>query len=214
MPPSACSDQLARLRGAGCGARCRRLRGGAGYDSLWAASTWSCRARGYEPSPMDPDEPDPRPVVALAHLAGYTERIRLARPRDPPAAQPARAREAGGEPRRAHRRPADCSASGWVPRARAARAGRADGGRGARADEYLAAMRSLWEDEAPAYERPPRGVRVAWTPISRPCRGRCAGGPMPDQRSRCSGRGAAVGVAAPGGRARRRGSATLGRPRP
>ena len=101
---------------------------------------------------MEPDEPILDPVVALAHLAAHTEQHPLGhRARDPPAAQPARAREAGGQPRRGERRPADLGLGvGYLePELRAL--GVPMAGRGARADEYLAAMRSLWEDEAPAY---------------------------------------------------------------
>ena len=101
---------------------------------------------------MDPDEPILDPVVALAHLAARTERIRLATgivilPQRNPLVLAKQVASldvlTGGrlvlglgvgylEP--------EMSALG-VPMA----------GRGARADEYLAAMRSLWEDEAPAF---------------------------------------------------------------
>ena len=48
-----------------------------GYDSLWAGDHVVVPRPRVEPSPMEPDEPILDPLVALAHLAGRTERIRL-----------------------------------------------------------------------------------------------------------------------------------------
>lgn len=123
-----------------------------GYDSLWAGEHVVVPSPRVEPSPMDPDEPILDPLVALAHLAGRTERIRLGTgviilPQRNPVVLAKQVASldvlAGGrlilglgvgylEP--------EMRAVG-VPMAR----------RGSRADEYLVAMRSLWQDEHPAY---------------------------------------------------------------
>jgi probable F420-dependent oxidoreductase len=123
-----------------------------GYDSLWTGEHVVLPSPRVEPAPMEPDEPILDPLVALAHLAAHTESIRLGTgvillPQRNPlvlAKQVAsldvlsRGRLVLGigvaylEP--------EMAAIG-VPMER----------RGARADEYLAAMRSLWEDDAPAY---------------------------------------------------------------
>jgi probable F420-dependent oxidoreductase len=123
-----------------------------GYDSLWAGEHVVVPSPRVDPSPMEPEEPILDPLVALAHLAACTERVLLGTgviilPQRNPlvlAKQLAsvdvlsRGRLIFGlgvgylEP--------EMSAVG-VPMA----------GRGARSDEYLAAMRSLWEDESPAH---------------------------------------------------------------
>ena len=141
----ACAD-------AGAAGRVAKLAEDLGYDSLWAGDHVVVPSPRVDPSPMDPDEPILDPVVALAHLAARTERIRLATgivilPQRNPLVLAKQVASldvlTGGrlvlglgvgylEP--------EMSALG-VPMA----------GRGARADEYLAAMRSLWEDEAPAF---------------------------------------------------------------
>ena len=122
------------------------------YDSLWAGEHVVVPSPRVEPSPMEPDEPILDPLVALAHLAGRTERIRLGTgviilPQRNPlvlAKQVASLDVLSGgrlllglgvgylEP--------EMTAVG-VPME----------GRGTRSDEYLAAMRSLWQDEAPAH---------------------------------------------------------------
>jgi probable F420-dependent oxidoreductase len=124
-----------------------------GYDSLWAGEHVVVPSPRVEPSPMEPDEPILDPLVALAHLAGHTERILLGTglivlPQRNPLVLAKQAASldvvSGGrlilgigvgylEP--------ELTAIG-VPMA----------GRGVRADEYLAAMRSLWEDDAPAFD--------------------------------------------------------------
>jgi probable F420-dependent oxidoreductase len=134
-------------------ARIARLAESLGYDSLWAGEHVVVPSPRVEPSPMDPDEPILDPLVALAHLAGQTERILLGTgviilPQRNPlvlAKQVASLDVLSGgrlilgigvaylEP--------EMTAIGVPMEAR-----------GARADEYLAAMRSLWEDEAPAFD--------------------------------------------------------------
>lgn len=137
---------------AGGSARIAALAEELGYDSLWAAEHVVAPSPRVEPSPMEPDLPILDPLVALTHLAGVTQTVRLATgivilPQRNPvvlAKQVASVDVLSGgrlilgigvgylEP--------EMSAVG-VPMA----------GRGARADEYLRAMRSLWEDDAPAF---------------------------------------------------------------
>lgn len=122
-----------------------------GYDSLWAGEHVVVPSPRRPPSPMEPDEPIGDPIVLLAHLAARTERVLLGTgvivlPQRNPlvlAKQLATLDLLSGgrlvvgigagylEP--------ELTAIG-VPMAR----------RGARTDAYLAAMRSLWEDSAPA----------------------------------------------------------------
>jgi probable F420-dependent oxidoreductase len=133
-------------------ARIARLAEELGYDSLWAGEHVVVPSPRVEPSPMEPDEPILDPLVALAHLAGHTERILLGTglivlPQRNPLVLAKQAASldvlSGGrlilgigvgylEP--------ELTAIGVPMRAR-----------GARADEYLAAMRSLWDDDAPAH---------------------------------------------------------------
>ena len=123
-----------------------------GYDSLWAGEHVVVPSPRVDPSPMEPDEPILDPLVALAHLVGHTERVRLGTglivlPQRNPLVLAKQAASvdvlSGGrlilgigvgylEP--------EMTAIG-VPMER----------RGRRADEYLAAMRSLFEDDAPRF---------------------------------------------------------------
>ena len=143
-----------------------------GYDSLWAGEHVVVPSPRVAPSPLEPDEPILDPLVALSHLAAHTERILLGTgviilPQRNPlvlAKQIAsldvlsRGRLIVGlgvgylEP--------EMTAIG-VPMA----------ARGARADEYLGAMRSLWEDDAPAYDGDHvrfEGVDAHPRPVQRP----------------------------------------------
>lgn len=123
-----------------------------GYDSLWGGEHVVVPSPRVEPSPMDPDEPILDPVVALAHLAAHTEHIRLGTglvvlPQRNPlvlAKQVASLDAVSGG-----RLILGLGVGYLEPELRAL--GVPMAGRGARADEYLAAMRSLWEDKAPAY---------------------------------------------------------------
>jgi probable F420-dependent oxidoreductase len=143
-----------------------------GYDSLWAGEHVVVPSPRVEPSPMEPDEPILDPLVALAHLAGHTERILLGTgviilPQRNPlvlAKQVASLDVLSGgrlilgigvaylEP--------EMAAIG-VPME----------GRGTRADEYLAAMRSLWDDDTPGYHGKYvdfEGVDAYPRPVQRP----------------------------------------------
>jgi len=124
-----------------------------GYDSVWTGEHVVVPDPRVPPSPMEPLDPILDPVVALAFLAAQTSRIRLATgiivlPQRNPlvlAKQLASVDSVSAgrlifgmgvgylEP--------EMTAIG-VPMER----------RGARAVEYLAAMRALWEQERPAFD--------------------------------------------------------------
>jgi alkanesulfonate monooxygenase SsuD/methylene tetrahydromethanopterin reductase-like flavin-dependent oxidoreductase (luciferase family) len=142
----ACADPEAAARVAGLAERL-------GYDSLWAGEHVVVPSPRVDPSPMEPDEPILDPLVALAHLAARTERIRLGTgvillPQRNPvvlAKQVASLDVLSGG-----RLILGIGVAYLEPEMRAV--GVPMEGRGARADDYLAAMRALWEQEAPAYE--------------------------------------------------------------
>jgi probable F420-dependent oxidoreductase len=123
-----------------------------GYDSLWAGEHVVVPSPRVDPSPMEPDEPILDPLVALAHVAAHTERIRLGTgvvilPQRNPvvlAKQVASLDVLSGG-----RLILGLGVAYLEPEMRAI--GVPMEGRGARADEYLAAMRALWEEVAPAY---------------------------------------------------------------
>jgi probable F420-dependent oxidoreductase len=123
-----------------------------GYDSLWAGEHVVVPSPRVAPSPMEPDEPILDPFVALAHVAALTEGIRLGTgivilPQRNPlvlAKQVASLDVLSGG-----RLILGIGVGYLEPEMRAL--GVPMEGRGARADEYLAAMRSLWEDPEPAY---------------------------------------------------------------
>ncbi len=123
-----------------------------GYDSLWAGEHVVVPSPRVEPSPMEPEEPILDPLIALAHIAAHTERIRLGTgvlllPQRNPlvlAKQVASLDVLSGG-----RLILGIGVAYLEPEMRAI--GVPMEGRGARADEYLAAMRSLWEDEAPSF---------------------------------------------------------------
>ena len=124
-----------------------------GYDSIWMGEHVVAPDPRVPPSPMEPDDPILDGVAGLSFLAGITERIKLATgivilPQRNPlvlAKQLASLDALSGgrllfgmgvgylEP--------EMTAIG-VPMDR----------RGSRADEYLAAMRALWEQEKPSFE--------------------------------------------------------------
>jgi probable F420-dependent oxidoreductase len=143
-----------------------------GYDSLWAGEHVVVPSPRVDPSPMEPEEPILDPLVALAHLAAHTERIRLGTgvvvlPQRNPlvlAKQVASLDVLSGG-----RLILGLGVAYLEPEMRAI--GVPMEGRGARADEYLAAMRALWEEDAPAYRgRHVRfeGVDAHPRPVQRP----------------------------------------------
>jgi probable F420-dependent oxidoreductase len=124
-----------------------------GYDSVWAGEHVVLPSPRRAPSPMDPTDAILDPLTALAYLAGHTQRIRLATgivilPQRNPVVL---AKELASLDWLCGGRLVFGMGVGYlgpemdavgVPMAR----------RGARADEYLAAMRSLWDDEHPSFE--------------------------------------------------------------
>jgi probable F420-dependent oxidoreductase len=101
---------------------------------------------------MEPDEPILDPLVAMAHVAAHTERIRLGTgviilPQRNPLVLAKQVASldvlCGG------RLIVGIGVAYLEPEMRAI--GVPMEGRGARADEYLAAMRALWEEEAPSF---------------------------------------------------------------
>jgi probable F420-dependent oxidoreductase len=123
-----------------------------GYDSLWAGEHVVVPSPRVAPSPMEPDEPMLDPLVALAYLAAGTERVKLGTgvivlPQRNPLVLAKQVASldvlCGG------RLVLGIGVAYLEPEMRAI--GVPMEGRGARADEYLAAMRSLWEEEAPSY---------------------------------------------------------------
>jgi probable F420-dependent oxidoreductase len=123
-----------------------------GYDSLWAGEHVVLPSPRVEPSPMQPDEPMLDPLIALAHLAAHTERIALGTgvillPQRNPVVLAKQVASldvlCGG------RLILGIGVGYLEPEMRAI--GVPMEGRGTRADEYLAAMRTLWEEKAPAY---------------------------------------------------------------
>lgn len=143
-----------------------------GYDSLWAGEHVVVPSPRRAPSPMEPDEPILDPLVLLAHLAAHTERIRLGTgviilPQRNPlvlAKQLASLDVVSGG-----RLIVGIGAGYLEPELRAL--GVPMDQRGSRTDEYLAAMRSLWEDEAPSFDGQHArfaGVDAYPRPVQRP----------------------------------------------
>ena len=123
-----------------------------GYDSLWAGEHVAVPSPRVAPSPMEPDEPILDPFIALAHVAALTDRVRLGvgvviLPQRNPLVLAKQVASldvlCGG------RLVLGVGVGYLEPEMRAV--GVPMEGRGSRADEYLAAMRSLWEQPAPAY---------------------------------------------------------------
>jgi len=121
-----------------------------GYDSLWVGDHVVLPTPRVDPSPAEPDEPMLDPLVALAFAAARTSRIRLGTgcvilPQRNPlvlAKQYASLDVLSGG-----RLIAGVAAGYLEPELRAL--GVPLGDRGARTDEYLRAMHSLWYDQRP-----------------------------------------------------------------
>jgi probable F420-dependent oxidoreductase len=143
-----------------------------GYDSLWAGEHVVVPRPRVAPSPLEPDEPMLDPVVLLAHLAARTRHVRLGTgvivlPQRNPlvlAKQLATLDVLSGG-----RLDVGIGAGYLEPELSAL--GVPMDERGSRTDEYLAAMRALWEGDPPAYEgRHVRfsGVDAHPRPVQRP----------------------------------------------
>jgi probable F420-dependent oxidoreductase len=134
-------------------ARIGRLAESAGFESLWAGEHVVLPDPRVPPSPMGPEEPILDPLIALATLAGETTTIRLGTgviilPQRNPvvlAKQVASLDVLSGG-----RLILGLGVGYLEPELTAI--GVPYGERGARTDEYLAAMRSLWYAEQPAFE--------------------------------------------------------------
>ena len=153
-------------------ARIAALAESLGYDSLWAGEHVVVPSPRVPPWPMEPDEPILDPLVALAHVAAHTERIKLGTgviilPQRNPlvlAKQIASLDVLSGG-----RLILGIGVAYLEPEMRAI--GVPMEGRGERADEYLAAMRALWEDEAPSFSGRHvafEGVDAHPRPVQRP----------------------------------------------
>jgi probable F420-dependent oxidoreductase len=143
-----------------------------GYDSVWMGEHVVAPRPRARPSPIEPDYPILDPVVTLAHLAGATERVRLATgivilPQRNPVVL---AKELASLDVLSRGRLLLGIGVGYLePEMRAV--GVPLEGRGSRADEYLRAMRCLWEDEAPAFRGSAvelEGVDAYPRPVQRP----------------------------------------------
>jgi probable F420-dependent oxidoreductase len=125
---------------------------GLGYDSLWMGEHVVAPSPRISPSPIEPDYPILDPVVTLGLVAAETERVRLATgivilPQRNPVVL---AKELASLDVVSRGRVVFGVGVGYVePEMQAV--GVPMEGRGARAVEYLGAMRSLWYDGAPAF---------------------------------------------------------------
>ncbi|MEU8146273.1 LLM class F420-dependent oxidoreductase [Nonomuraea sp. NPDC048901] len=134
-------------------ARVARLAESLGYESLWTADHIVLPSPRVDSAPLEPDAPLLDAVVSLAFLAAHTERILLATgcvvlpQRDPLllAKQLASVDVLSGG-----RLIFGVGAGYLEPELRALGVPLSD--RGSRLEEYLAAIRSLWQDEKPAFD--------------------------------------------------------------
>jgi probable F420-dependent oxidoreductase len=143
-----------------------------GYDSLWAGEHVVVPRPRVPPSPMEPEEPILDPLLLLAHLAAHTSRVRLGTgvivlPQRNPlvlAKQLASLDVLSGG-----RLVVGIGAGYLAPELAAIGVPMAE--RGARTDEYLAAMRALWTSGAPAFSGTHvrfAGVDAHPRPVQRP----------------------------------------------
>jgi probable F420-dependent oxidoreductase len=123
-----------------------------GYDSLWMGEHVVAPSPRVAPSPMEPDDPILDPLVTLALVAAETEHLRLATgivilPQRNPVVL---AKQLASLDVLSRGRLVFGMGVGYLePEMQAV--GVPMQGRGDRALEYLQAMRSLWEDDAPAF---------------------------------------------------------------
>jgi probable F420-dependent oxidoreductase len=123
-----------------------------GYDSLWMGEHVVAPSPRVAPSPMEPDYPILDPLVALGFMAGVTRRVRLATgivilPQRNPVVL---AKQLATLDVVSQGRLVFGMGVGYVEPEMSA-VGVPMQGRGARADEYLQAMRELWESDAPTF---------------------------------------------------------------
>lgn len=124
-----------------------------GYDSLWIGEHVVLPRPWAAPSPLDPAHPVLDPLVTLGFLAARTRRIQLATgivilPQRNPVVL---AKQLASLDVLSEGRLIFGAGVGYLePEMRAVGVPMAD--RGRRADEYLQAMRTLWDDEKPSFE--------------------------------------------------------------
>src|SRR5437588_228033 len=132
--------------------RVARLAEDAGFGSLWAEEHVVLPDPRVPPSPMDPDDPILDPVVALTFLAAQTKQVLLGTgiiilPQRNPLVL---AKEIASLDELSEGRLLFGVGVGYLePEFRALGIPFAD--RGARSEEYLAAMRAIWREPKPAY---------------------------------------------------------------
>ncbi len=137
----------------GAADRIARLAEDLGYDSLWVADHVVVPSPRVPASPMEPDEPLLDPLVSLSYLAARTSRIKLATgcvvlPQRNPLVL---AKQLASVDVLSGGRLIFGAAVGYLePELRALDVPMER--RGARTDEYLRAIQSLWYDEKPAFE--------------------------------------------------------------
>jgi probable F420-dependent oxidoreductase len=156
----------------GPAARIAELAERLGYDSLWAGEHVVVPRPRVDPSPMEPDEPILDPLVALAHLAAHTQRVLLGTgviilPQRNPLVL---AKQAASLDVLSRGRLVLGVGVGYLEPEMSAIGVPMDA-RGARSDEYLAAMRSVWEDEQPEFHgrfADFEGVDAHPRPVQRP----------------------------------------------
>jgi probable F420-dependent oxidoreductase len=133
--------------------RIARLAEAAGFDSIWVGEHVVLPDPRVRPSPMEPDEPILDPLIALAFLAAHTTTLALGTgivilPQRSPlvlAKQVASLDVLSGG-----RLVLGIGVGYLEPELRAIGVPLSE--RGARTDEYLAAMRSIWYADHPAYQ--------------------------------------------------------------
>ena len=123
-----------------------------GFDSLWMGEHVVAPSPWVAPSPIQPDYPILDPLVALGFMAGVTQRVRLATgivilPQRNPVVL---AKQLATLDVVSRGRLMFGMGVGYLEPEMSA-VGVPMEGRGARADEYLQAMRALWEEDAPAF---------------------------------------------------------------
>jgi probable F420-dependent oxidoreductase len=152
-------------------ARVARLAEELGYDSVWAGEHVVVPSPRDAQSPMEPGEPILDPLTALAFIAAHTERIRLASgvivlPQRNPLVL---AKQVASVDVLSGGRLILGVGVGYL-RAELQAVG-VPAERGLLTVEYLQAMRSLWEDEAPAFHGRQvdfEGVDAHPRPVQRP----------------------------------------------
>src|SRR5579872_5528420 len=134
-------------------AQVAQLAEAAGFESLWAAEHVVLPDPRVPPSPMAPSDRILDPVVALTYLAAHTSRVRLGTgiiilPQRNPLVL---AKELASLDELSKGRVICGIGVGYLePEFRALGVSFTD--RGARTDDYLAAMRAIWMQPIPAYQ--------------------------------------------------------------